>query len=492
MSAPGIPPAPTDPMKIRILETSLVVNDLTTRIPFRYGITTLTRVPHLFACVKAEIDGRVAHGVAADNLVPKWFTKNPATTFRDDLEEIIEVIHHACRVALEAGVQPSVFALWQAVHAAQERWGAGRGFPPLLWNFGVTIVERAVIDAFCQATGVTFARAVREDAFAIDFGAIHPELAGASADFLPREPLTSVIARHTVGLTDPLTIDEIPEPERVRDGLPQALEECVAAYGLTHFKIKLGGNVEHDRARLSALAKLLDRVAPGCAFTLDGNENYRDVAPFRALWEEFQADPVIARFLRGLIFVEQPLHRDVALSPATSEALRGWRERPPIIIDESEGDLHAVEIALDGGYAGTSHKNCKGVIRGLANACLIAQRRRLEPQRDLHLSGEDLTNLGPVALLQDLAVAATLGITHVERNGHHYFAGLSQFPESVQRATLEHHPDLYRALDAGFPSVRVEQGSLSTRSIVAAPFGSRVRIDPAEFTPLDAWRPEGL
>lgn len=479
-------------MKIRVAEVELFINDLTTRIPFRYGITTLTRVPHLFARASLEIDGRVSYGLAADNLVPKWFTKNPATSFRDDLEEIIEVIRHACQVACELDTQPSVFALWRAIHDAQEIWGTARGFPPLLWNFGVTIVERAIIDAFCQATGVTFARAIRDNTLQIDFGAIHPELAGASMDFLPREPLGSVIARHTVGLTDPLTVAEIPEGERVRDGLPQALEECVEAYGLTHFKIKLAGNIEHDRARLHALATLLDRVAPGCAFTLDGNENYHDVAPFRRLWEEFLRDPLIARFLRGLIFVEQPLHRDVALAQATCATLIEWRERPAIIIDESEGDINALQTALAGGYAGTSHKNCKGVIRSLANACLIAHRRRREPERVLHLSGEDLTNLGPVALLQDLAVAATLGITHVERNGHHYFAGLSQFPMSVQRRVIECHADLYGAIAAGFPSVRVEQGRMSTRSVVAAPFGSAVAIDAAEFTPLHDWRPVGL
>jgi len=479
-------------MKLRVLETSLFVNDLTTRIPFRYGITTLTRVPHLFARATVEIDGRIFHGLAADNLVPKWFTKNPATAFRDDILEIIEVIQQACARAVEAGPQPSVFALWQVVHAAQAAWGATRGYPPLLWHFGVSIVERVVIDAFCQARGLTFAGAVRENALAIEWGAVHAELSGGEVDFLPAAPLGSILARHTVGLTDPLTVAEIPAGERVLDGLPQALEECVARYGLTHFKIKLGGDIARDRARMRALADQLERSVPGCAFTLDGNENYREVAPFRVLWEEFLADPVIARFLRRLIFVEQPLHRDVALTPVTTAALLDWAERPPMIIDESEGDLDALPTALDGGYAGTSHKNCKGVIRGLANAALIAHRRRLEPGRAFHFSGEDLTNLGPVALLQDLAVAATLGIASVERNGHHYFAGLSQFPASVQRATLALHGDLYEAHERGFPTVRVEQGRIDTHSVLAAPFGSRVPIDPAEFIPLENWRPDGL
>ena len=99
------------------------------------------------------------------------------------------------------------------------------------------------------------------------------------------------------------------------------------------------------------------------------------VAPFRALWEELHADPVLARFLDGLIFVEQPFYRGVALSAALAAELLAWTERPPIIIDESDAELDSLPRALAGGYAGTSHKNCKGVFHGIANACLIAHRR---------------------------------------------------------------------------------------------------------------------
>ncbi|RIK51103.1 MAG: hypothetical protein DCC57_11005, partial [Chloroflexi bacterium] len=104
------------------------------------------------------------------------------------------------------------------------------------------------------------------------------------------------------------------------------------------------------------------------------------------------------------------MHRDVALSEATGQALRAWRDRPPLIIDESDGELHSVHVAQACGYVGTSHKNCKGVFKGIANACWLQR----EPSgRGGVLSGEDLCNIGPVALLQDLAVVATLGIPHV-------------------------------------------------------------------------------
>jgi hypothetical protein len=182
----------------------------------------------------------------------------------------------------------------------------------------------------------------------------------------------------------------------------------------------------------------------------------------------------------------------VALTSKTARELLAWPQRPPLIIDESDGEPGTLELALSCGYAGGSHKNCKGVFKGLANACLIAHRRRLEPSRSLHLSAEDLCNIGPLALLQDLAVVATLGIPDVERNGHHYFAGLSQFPSSVQDLTLAAHGDLYRRRTTGFPAVHIERGAIDVRSVVAAPFGLDPLLDPSIFTPADEWSFDSL
>jgi hypothetical protein len=287
-------------------------------------------------------------------------------------------------------------------------------------------------------------------------------------------------------MADPLVDGE--EHDDPNDGLPLSLEAFIRAHGLTHFKIKLGGDIERDRERLRRLAEIIEKHTAEYFFTLDGNESYRAVAPFRAMWEGFHADPSIAQFLQHLIFVEQPFHRAVALTASTTAELLTWTKRPPIIIDESDAECASLPAALAGGYAGTSHKNCKGVFHGIASACLIAHRRRMQPHLSLHMSAEDLTNLGPVALLQDLAVVATLGITHVERNGHHYFAGLSQFPEGVQRETLRCHGDLYQPHVAGFPIVAIKDGRLDIGSLVDAPFGVAFEPDLAAFTPVDDWR----
>jgi hypothetical protein len=473
-------------MSVRVRATDMRVLPMHTRMPFRYGIATLTALPHLFVRVEAEIDGVSCVGIAADGLAPKWFTKNPATSAEYDIAEMLRVITAACAFAREAGAAPTVFELWRRVYAAQHSWSSAQNYPPLLASFGASLVERALIDAFCRARSTSFARAVRENSLGIRLDALHPDLAGAQpADLLPSQPLPALTLRHTIGLSDPLTDDEIAPDDRVDDGLPQSLVGCVRAYGLTHFKIKLRGELAGDQARLRRIAAILAAETPDYVFTLDGNEQFHAVATFRELWQALQRDPDLIPLMRRLLFVEQPLHRDVALSVAAARTLLDWPDRPPIIIDESDGQIASLPAALAAGYAGTSHKNCKGVFKGIANAALIAQRQQANLGRTYILSGEDLSNVGPVALLQDLAVMATLGVEHVERNGQHYFTGLSMYAPDVQECVLEHHGDLYRRHPRGFATLNIHGGRIAVGSVVTAPFGLAFPFDTSQYLSLE-------
>ena len=97
------------------------------------------------------------------------------------------------------------------------------------------------------------------------------------------------------------------------------------------------------------------------------------------------------------------------------------------------------------------------------------------------LTAEDLCNLGPVALLQDLAMVGLLGIPHVERNGHHYFLGLSMWRDDWRGSVLAAHPDLYTRHPHGFACVQIRDGSLNLASVNAAPFGLAPLFDPSGF-----------
>ena len=481
-------------MKISVQDIHLNVLNMKTRMPFRYGIASLESVPHLFLRVTAKVDGTTAVGVAAEGLPPKWFTKNPDTTFAEDLDEMLAVIRQAVAFALDMPASATPFDLWHEVYLRQMEWAADTCYPPLLWGFGVSMVERAVIDAFCRATGRTLAQAMRDNSLGVRLGALHEELKGYKpADFLPEQAKRTMIIRHTVGLADPLTDGDVPLEERLTDGLPQSLAASVQFYGLTHLKIKLSGATSADIDRLQRIARIMETHAPAdYAHTLDGNEFYTEVGPFQEFWETIQAEPTLRSFLNRALFVEQPLHRDFALGEAVRTGLQRWEGRPPLIIDESDGEMSSLGDALACGYAGGSHKNCKGVFRGIVNACLLAYYRRQDPTQALILSSEDLCSVGPVAMIQDLTVAANLGITHAERNGHHYFAGLSMYPESVQEQVLAKHGAFYRRHEKGYPALDVRQGRVDVSSIVDAPFGYGFDLETTQFTPLDEWNAASL
>ena len=472
-------------MKFTLRPFDLFVLPTRTRFPFRYGIASMTDVPQVFVRTQILAGGRSQAGLAAEGLPPKWFTKDPSTTFPQDLPEMLATIRHATTAAAEIARTPvTFFDLWRELDRQQSAWAAARAMPPLLAHLGVSLVERAVLDALCRAVNEPLHRVLRHDVLALDLAAIYPELGAAPiGELLPKEPLGACDVRHTVGLGDPLTSADITPEDRVDDGLPQDFESSIRAYGLRYFKIKLTGKGGVDLPRLERIVALLDREAGAdWLVTLDGNENFHDFETFRAYWDAALAWPALRPLWPRVLVVEQPVHRDRALIDEVGAALSAWPGRPRLIVDESDGAVGDVPRALALGYSGASHKNCKGIVKGLANAAVLHARRR--SGADVVLTGEDLANLGPVALLQDLAMMALLGVTHVERNGHHYYRGLSMFPKDWQDAALASHGDLYRRHEQGFPALRVAAGRLDLGTVNAAPFGAAPAFDPSVFERL--------
>ena len=270
--------------------------------------------------------------------------------------------------------------------------------------------------------------------------------------------------------------------DRVDDNLPQSLEACIRAYGLRHFKIKIQGKAEIDLERLRAVAATVGKAAPAnFAFSLDGNEQYKNLDDFAAFWSAIRADSSLRQFFNHLLFIEQPLHRSVALNPAVAD-LRKRPDLPPMIIDESDAEIDSLHQALALGYAGTSHKNCKGICKGIANRCLVLALASDHPDGRFLMSGEDLSNTGPVALLQDLAVQAVLGNESVERNGHHYFCGLKVFSRAWWGPLASAHSDLYTIASDGWPRVKVNDGRMVVGTVNNAPFGCNFELRTAGLT----------
>ncbi len=470
---------------IKLLKSDLNILNMKTRIPFKYGIATLTRLPHLFVRLEVEINGKASVGIASDGLAPKWFTKNPETSFEHDIREMLNVIENAVKIAGEVESAEDVFSFWHKVYEQQRFWGQEEKLPPLLTSFGVSLVERALISAHCNATQRPFHENLLNGRLGFRLSSIHRELPDAIlSEALPEVPLNKLEVRHTVGLSDPILVVDIPADERTKDRLPHSLDQCIAEYGISKLKIKLAGKVEEDTKRLLKIAALMESSGIDFTYTLDGNEQFKRVASFKNFWEDLRSQNSLDEFFTRLIFVEQPLHRDIALTAETAAALLSWSKRPKMIIDESDGSLTDAAEALAMGYAGSSHKNCKGVFKGVANKCLMHVKGGI-------LSAEDLCNVGPVALMQDLAVVASLGVRHVERNGHHYMKGLSMFSTAIQEEVLTHHNDLYEMKD-DYASLRIEQGSIDLESLIKAPFALGFSLDSRQFIPACEWQYESL
>ena len=455
------------PTSIQALEFTFQIVKTRTRFPFKYGIASMTEAPHLFLRCKASFGRKRQIGISSEGLPPKWFTKIPDTSFEDDLPAMYRVIQHATEVATELARKKTFFEWWRALYDAQDEWAKSESIPPLLAHLGTSLVERAMLDAYGRFSERPFGDSVRQNTLGIQLGDIHQQLQGRSpAEFLPHPTPLQIIARHTIGLGD--SLKEGDGPENPNDGLPFTLEECIEAYGLTHFKIKITGDIAADSERLRAIHKILKRGAPAFRFTLDGNEQFQTPSEFTEYWGTLTEDAKLRDFLSSnhLIFIEQPIHRDRALT----ESFESWNG-PALIIDESDGELDATPRALELGYAGSSHKNCKGVMKGIANACLLKERKGIQ-------SGEDLGNIGPVALLQDLAVMQTLGIEHCERNGHHYFRGLSMFSNEIQQMMWARHGDLYKRHKDDFPTLNLRTGGIDSASVAQTGFGVGIDLDP--------------
>jgi L-alanine-DL-glutamate epimerase-like enolase superfamily enzyme len=463
-------------MRFMLKETRLGLRNSTTRIPFRYGAACLTRCPQAVLSATIDVDGKSHVGFSGDCLPPGWFDKATGKDYSEQIDDMLAVIALAEKTFLDEASYPvEFFPAWLAVYQEVHRRAAQRAWNGLLASFGVSMVERAVMDALARAAGLSFAQAVRQNIFAIQPEQVHAELAGlAPADWLPARPRDRIFVRHTVGLGDPITEADVPHDERLEDGFPQALEQYIQHAGLRYFKIKVSNNLDHDRQRLTAIAKVVEHhLGEDYKVTLDGNEQYKQAADFDALVEVLESDAALATLWRNTLAIEQPLDRAISLDPAHTAGIRRLASCKPVIIDEADVELASYPQALETGYRGVSTKNCKGPVKSLLNAGLTWLRNDRGRRQEYLMTGEDLCTVGVIPVQSDLCLVATLGLSHVERNGHHYHPGLSYLPKAEQEAALQSHGDLY-ARQHGRVAPLVRDGQFSIESLQCPGFGFAV------------------
>ena len=132
---------------IKVKEIQQFVQMVETRMPFRYGAAKLVRCPHFYLAATIEdAQGRLSRGIAADNLPPLWFDKNPNKDFAQQIADQLQVISWAAEIALlHEATTP--FRLWLDIYEDTQKLAAKGFLPPLLGGFGPSLLERAVNDA---------------------------------------------------------------------------------------------------------------------------------------------------------------------------------------------------------------------------------------------------------------------------------------------------------------------------------------------------------
>jgi hypothetical protein len=470
-------------LKIKLESVERFERDYKLRLPFRFGVITVTEGTQ--AVIRAKIaleDGRTALGVAAEALGAKWFDKSPAFSDAQNLDQLRQALGLAIELYRTRGWS-TPFGLYAATYTDQLARGAELGLVPLVASYGPALLDRATLDALGRATELSFADMIRRNLPGIAATDLTPDLAGYDLPrFLDRlRPARDIAVRHTVGLVDPIVASDQAPADRVNDGLPETLEEVVRHYRGRYYKLKVAGNIEADLARLTEIATVLDRDAGDYRATLDGNEQYDSVDGIAELWRRMRETPALERLVAATLFIEQPIKRASALQKSV-DALAKLK---PLIIDESDGELATFPAALKLGYSGVSSKNCKGLYKSILNAARVAKLNAQAGADKYFMSAEDLTTLAGVSVQQDLALVSLLGLTHVERNGHHFIDGMSFAPEREQAAFARAHPDLYDR-SAGPARLRIEGGQLSLGSLGCPGFAVAADMDFAAMRPMPA------
>lgn len=134
------------------------------------------------------------------------------------------------------------------------------------------------------------------------------------------------------------------------------------------------------------------------------------------------------------------------------------------------------------GYRGVSSKTCKGLYKSIINAARCRLWNSETPEARWFMSAEDLTTPAGVSVQQDLALVNLIGLTHVERNGHHFVDGFFGRTAKERDGFLAAHPDLYhRAGDQ--VRLTIKDGLIALGSLDGS--GYAVAAEP-DFSALEA------
>jgi hypothetical protein len=453
------------PPRLSVRDISFFERPIPFAKPFRFGSVVITSSVQVFVRAEIEIEGKDASiGASAEMMASKWFDKRAHLSPQQTVDGLRRALAVARELYLARSGFDTAFGHHAAVIAAQVEACAKVDIPPLAAGFGPAEIDKAILDALLRVTGVNFF-----DGMAANIAGVDARLSRDLGDedvarFLAgRQRLERVAIRHTVGMDDKV------EGE---GGVADAHENAGARY----FKLKLNGDPAHDAERLTRIGRELATLPYDYSVTLDANEQYADLNALGALVECLDRDSALRPIATKLLYIEQPMPRDI-----TRQSPLGALAGRDFIIDEGDDSYDAFPAARALGYRGISSKSCKGIYKSVINATRAAKWSAAGEK--CFIAGEDLTCQAGLAVQQDLALGALIGVTHAERNGHHYVDGFADTPADEAEAYLAAHPDLY-ARDGKKVRLAIHDGDLLTGSLTTPGFASSVHPDWSTMQPL--------
>jgi hypothetical protein len=441
--------------------------------PFRFGAVTVNAAPQAFVRVVIEVEGgRTSIGASAEMMVPKWFDKRPHLSIDDTVQELRQSLTIARDLYVAHTGFHSAFDFHAACIADQIKACAKADIPPLAACFGPAEIDKAVLDALLRALGKNVFDGMAANVAGLD-ARLAPDVSSDDiSKFLAgRKRLERVALRHTVGLDDVIG---------GQGGVADRHENSGARY----FKLKMNGDPDADAARLTKIGNALMTLPYDYQVTLDANEQYADLAALGVLIDRLDSDSALKPIAAKLLYIEQPMPRDT-----TRSSPLGKLSSRNFIIDEADESWDAFPAAKALGYRGISSKSCKGIYKSIVNATRAAKWSG--DGQTYFITGEDLTCQAGLGVQQDLALGALIGVTHAERNGHHYVDGFGSAPRGEAEAFLAAHPDLYNR-DGDVIRLKIHDGDLLTGSLTSAGFASGAHPDWAALAPLQRPTPKIL
>lgn len=409
---------------VRILDTAVSFEPVEFRAPLKFGGRIVNATNLINATVTVETrDGHkaIGHGSMPVGNVWAWPSKKVASA---DGERAM--MAYASAIGELFGcfpdyghpleIQSSLGAEFQ--HQADRvvrKLELGETLPALAQLVAVSPVDAALHDAYGKVHSnncfnVLSAEFCNED---LSHYLDHQFRGEFPDQYTRREPVSRLPLYHLVGALDPLTPEEA--TGLVEDGLPHALDDWIAADGLTHLKIKLNGDdLDWDVSRVISIEDITSAAQQkrDCSqwfYSCDFNEKCESAEYVLEFLNRIRDQRPLA--FDRIQYIEQPTSRD--LQAASAVRMHEVARLKPVVIDEALVDYEALLTCRDLGYSGVALKACKGLSESLL-AAAAAQKF------GMFLCVQDLTCPG-ASWLQSCSLAARIpGITAIEGNGRQY------------------------------------------------------------------------